>query len=291
MKISTQNDVLLKRGYSLKEGVKILADAGFDCIDFSFFPPLDMKVLLNDKNINSEFYELRYFANGLGIEFNQAHAMFPSGSCDKEENEQMFRETVKSMELASILGAKYIVVHPKDHLSYKFNQKKLLKINREFYSSLIPYCEKYNIKVAIENLFTRKTRKNGVRYEKGVCSSPKEHALYVDSLNSPYIVACLDVGHSAIAGENPAEAIKILGRERLCCLHIQDVDYKNDNHLLPGLKKLDFDAIIKALYEIDYSGEFTLECDPFMFGFEKEFVPVAEEFMAKRARFILDKNK
>jgi hypothetical protein len=80
-----------------------------------------------------------------------------------------------------------------------------------------------------------------------------------------------------------------VGGKRVHALHVHDVDYINDCHTLPGAQKLDFDAVAKALADIDYDGELTLEADNFLRGFGVEFFPQAAKFMADRARFIADK--
>ena len=54
------------------------------------------------------------------------------------------------------------------------------------------------------------------------------------------------------------EMIKALG-SRLGALHIHDNDKLDDSHEIPGSMQIDFDAIIRALREIEYKGYFTLE--------------------------------
>lgn len=278
MKISTQCKFFLKNISSRKEVVDILAEAGYDCIDFSFFE------LPCGDNLENEFAELKKYAASLGVTFNQAHAPFPTSVGDEEKDREIFGNVVRAMELASILGVKHIIVHPKEHLNYKGNEELLKKINFDFYTSLIPYCEKYNIKVAIENMWQWDTNRSCI--SSSTCALPAEHAEYVDMLNSPWFVACLDIGHAALVGEDITVAIKTLGHDRLKALHVHDVDYKKDKHTLPGVEKLNYTEIAEALNEIDYDGELTLEADEFLCNFEKGFWCTAARFMADRARFI-----
>ena len=141
---------------SEKEAVKIIAEAGFDAYDISLFK------LTRDENyqFNSPDYvniakDLRKYADSLGIVCNQSHAPFPSSTGKEEEDKVIFEKIVRAMEIASILGAKIIVVHPKQHLIYPDHPDELFNINVEFYKSLIPYCEKFGIKVACENMWRR----------------------------------------------------------------------------------------------------------------------------------------
>ena len=48
--------------------------------------------------------------------------------------------------------------------------------------------------------------------------------------------------------------------DRLQALHIHDNDKRLDSHEIPFSMKIDFPPIIKALHDIGYKGEFTLEC-------------------------------
>lgn len=286
MKISTQCSKLIRLGFKPKEIIDILANAGYDCIDFSF-SAVKIDDLLNSNELLNSAPMLKEYAQSRSVSFNQAHAPFPSSVGNDETDSRIFSAITKSMEIAAKLGAKAIVVHPKQHLSYKNNKEVLKEINYDFYKSLQPYAEQYGINVALENMWqTDQKRKHIVH---STCADPKEFTEYVDMLGAPCFVACLDIGHCALVGEDIPDFIKALGRKRLKALHIHDVDYIHDNHNLPGIEKLNYDEVMKALAEIGYEGELTLEADTFLEGFEKEFMPQATRFMAERIRFLADK--
>lgn len=283
MKISTALGSLVRRPF--KEAVDIIAKAGFDCADFTFsaLP----KSTLTDLSAELDTYrELRRYSDSLGLPFNQAHAPYASSTGDPEEDAVIFKRIKNSIILAGILGAKHIVVHPKQHLPYRYNQAVLREMNVEFYNALRPYAEDSGVKIAIENMW--KYNPAHTHIDHSVCSRIEEHIEYVDMLDSPVFVACLDIGHCALVGEDPAESIRRLGRDRLHALHVHDLDYVNDLHTLPGCSKIDYKPVIKALREIDYDGEFTLEATKFQLGFEEEFCQEVFNFMAKRARFLAD---
>ena len=285
MKISTQTSKIFQV-FGEKEGIRILAQAGYDCIDFSFFHTLDP---LNEdsptrlKDYNDTARELRAYAESLGVTFNQAHAPFPSSVGDAEKDAKIFDAIVRSMEIASILGVKHIIVHPKQHLPYKGNERMLKEINMEFYRALTPYCEKFGIKVAVENMWQRDPNRRYIVHS--TCASPAEMNEYLNGLDPKWFAACIDIGHCALVGEDIGEMIRTVG-PRLHALHVHDVDYINDCHTLPGVQKLNFDAVAKALADARYDGELTLEADNFLTHFEREFYPEAARFMATRARYI-----
>lgn len=142
------------RKISEKDAIELIAKAGFSAYDISLF-----ELTRNDEyHFNRDDYvksakELRAFADSLGIVCNQSHAPFPSSVGDKEKDKEIYEKIIRAMEIASILGAKIIVVHPKQHLNYAEHPEELFEMNVEFYKSLIPYCEKFGIKVACENMW------------------------------------------------------------------------------------------------------------------------------------------
>ena len=136
-----------------KDAIKIIADAGFDAYDISLFDLTKDEYQFNRDDYVEIAKDLRSYADSLGIVCNQSHAPYPSSTGNPEKDEKIFEKIVRAMEIASILGAKIIVVHPKQHLVYSEHPDELFNINVEFYKSLIPYCEKFGIKVACENMW------------------------------------------------------------------------------------------------------------------------------------------
>lgn len=285
MKISSQT-LYLSRVFGEEKCIEMLKRAGFDCIDFSFTNDIDL--LLDEKAYCQKIIKIKEHADSIGISFNQAHAPYPSSVGEKQKDDKIFNAIVNSIKYASMLNIKAIIVHPKKHLEYKSNKEILKDMNVEFYKSLIPYCEKYNVKVALENMWQLDKESQNIVHS--TCASPKEFVEYLDKINSPWIVGCLDVGHAFLVDENPAQFIKTIGKEKLACLHIHDVCKNADRHILPGLESVDFNEIVKALKEIDYQGEFTLEADTFIFRFGKDydidFLQSVVNFMAERARYL-----
>ena len=61
-----------------------------------------------------------------------------------------------------------------------------------------------------------------------------------------------------------------MGGERIKALHVHDNDFVNDCHTMPMMGEMDWDSITKALADINYSGNFTLESDGFFRGMGKD---------------------
>ncbi len=290
--ILSTNTVFLAKKYGHKKTIQMLAEAGFDAYDMSFFDNQNV----GENPFFSDGYleyakEIRAFADEIGIICNQAHAPFQSSWGDTEKDAARFDLIVRAMECAAILGAKIIIVHPCQHLTYaeKGNPEKLKEINMEFYGKLLPYAEKFNIKIACENMWQHDPRFDRIVHS--TCASPDEFVEYVDRVNSPYLVACLDIGHVALVEEKIDEMIKALGHDRLKSLHVHDVDGHGDLHTLPYLSKIDWEKVLGALREIDYNGDFTFEASKFMYDMPEALYPAALRFMCETGRVMIDQQK
>ncbi len=280
MKLSTTTSYPA-RYIGLKESVDMIANAGYDAIDFSQFD----EFVYEAKPDKHYYTELRKFAEDKGIYFNQSHAPFASSYREQERTDKRFKEIVWSMQKAAWLGIPNIIVHPCQHLPYneKGSPELLFEYNMKFYNSLLPYCEEYGIHVALENMWQHTGFINH-----SVCSKPEEFVRYIDTLNNPFFVACLDIGHSALVREDTADFIKALGKDKLKCLHVHDVDGENDNHTLPFYGNITWDKVICALKEIGYTGDLTFEADCFL---DKLPLPLYQDginFMQKVGKYLVN---
>ena len=269
-----------------KEAIKMIADAGFDAYDISLFElTRNEEYLFNSPNYVEIAKEMREYADSIGIVCNQSHAPFPTSTGKEEEDKVIFQKIVRAMEIASILGAKIIVVHPKQHLIHAEHPDELFEMNVEFYKSLIPYCEKFGIKVACENMWQWY---NGNKVPSdSTCSRAWEFNKYLDAIDSEWIVGCLDIGHVSLMNADIPDFIRQMGNKRLQALHVHDTDYKSDKHTAPFMEKIDFIAMCKALAEIDYQGDFTFETDAFYKGKPKELLLATNKYLCEIGRYLV----
>lgn len=267
-----------------EKGVKLLCEAGYDALDYSMFLMSKPDFILNQPSYLSHVKEVKKIADSYGVPFVQAHSPFPSNIEDNEEyNKTVFDRIVRSIEIAGILGAGIIVVHPvvvKEQAAKK-------PANMDFYGKLQPYAKEYGVKVALENMWGWDDVAK--RPCPILCSTGEEFADYLDSLDSRYFTACLDLGHCGIVGEDAANMIRVLGHDRLQALHVHDNDNFNDSHTAPYYGKMDWNAITAALKEIDYNGNFTFEADEFYAGVPNELLPDAALYLQKIGRHLIGK--
>ena len=278
MKLSTSTS-RIERNFGLKETVKMIAEAGFDAIDFSACYE-EYYTGTYDK----EFYlEIKKYAEDKGVYFNQSHAPFSSSFTNEEETKKRHGEIVTAMKNASYLGVETIIVHPCQHLTYyeEGNKEKLFECNMNFYKSFISYCEEYGIKIAVENMW---------QYPKMIshstCSRPEEFIKYVDEIGSPWVVSCLDIGHSVLCREDPCEFIRKLDY-RLTNLHVHDVDGIDDLHTLPFFGITDWNGVMKTLKRINYKGELTYEANGFLADKPVELYQDYLKLMAQTGRYLI----
>ena len=191
MKLSIENYAIRKKVGDF-EAFDLIKNAGFDCVDMSYYWTEENSPLLND-GYREYAKTLRNHLDTIGLSCNQAHAPFDLKVGEPFDlSSPAYRSIVRSMESAAILGAKSIIVHS---LSTAVNDIVVFdkEYNLEFYRSLLPYCEKFKIKVAVENLFQRDPKRGGYV---GKLGTSEELCAFVRELNSPFFVACHQYPHS-----------------------------------------------------------------------------------------------
>ena len=290
MKISTLTDHIAKI-YGEKETIRILADIGYDCYDFSMFD-----IGENNHPIGGERYveyvkELRETADEVGIVCNQSHAPFPSYiPGDDAFNQRMFPLLVRAIEVTGMLGGTNVIIHPAIYPNDigDGDSRCCWETNMKLYHDLLPFAKKYHVKIALENMFNWDRESDTAL--PAACSSPDDFVSYLDALDPDYFMACLDIGHAAMQkreNNTPTDMILALGHDRLHALHVHDNDLIHDLHTLPFTQKIEWDKVMRALKEIDYDGVFTFEADSFLRQFPDELVCDASRFMLKVGRYLV----
>lgn len=277
---STQT-LISEMRFGIKRSVEIIMDAGFPAIDITMHSPATF--FLED-DYRQTARELREMTDARGVVFNQAHAPFGGGYDNYTQN--LVPTFPRAFEFASLCGIKNVIVHPLQRGRYYGHAEELFEMNMEFYTGLAPLAKENGIKIAIENMWQRNPQSKYICDD--VCADPVELARYYDTLNDPEaFTVCLDLGHVAICGREPEDAIRTLG-SRIGALHVHDVDYVSDLHTLPGVGKVNWKEVCRALADVDYKGEITLEADYFMKNMDDELIPMAERMLEVSARHLAE---
>ena len=254
MKTSTETDSIAGRT-GWEKALELIADAGFDCWDFSLLKMCSYNWQTGERIITGHPLEnretaipfaenLRKVADSLGITCNQSHAPFPV-SCPA------IRELLPlALECTAAAGGTICVIHP--------DNNKTPEENSVMYRELLPVAHKYGVAIATENMWNWNDKEDCAA--PAACSDGPSFTRHIDIVNDPYLVACVDVGHAEMRGLNTSadKMIRELG-PRVKALHLHDNDKRRDYHRLPFSMDIDFAPAVKALKDIGYSGVFTLE--------------------------------
>ena len=282
MRLVTNTEALAER-VGNAEAVRMIAEAGFDAVDLSFFDMMKENCVWCGDDWKTHARQLQNIASECGVVFRQAHAPFPSARGLEPYDTVVKERIIRSMEVAAFLGVENIVVHPIHYGSYFENRKERFQQSVDFYRELIPHCESLGIRVCTENMWERDSAKV-IRHS--LLAHPDEFKSILDELNSPWIGVCLDIGHAALVGQDPAHMVMEMGKT-ITCLHVHDVDYIDDKHTLPFTQSLDWESITAALGKIDYRGDFTFEASVFLSKMPTELWADALKLMERVGRYLI----
>ncbi len=267
MRLSIENHVP-RLAFGDEKAIEMIAAAGFDAIDFSFFWMPKGESILDGDDYLDRAKQLRDHAEKHGIAFTQAHAPFDLKLTDEREKQSYDYEQIRrSIEFSGVLGAEQIIIHNLPTV----DPADFFETNLAFFKSFEETARKSNIKIGVENLVARVEN----RPMPGRLGTPEELNTFLDRLNPETFCACIDLGHARLVYKDPADFIRKVGLPRLQSLHVQDTYYLLDAHTLPYLGRQDWADITSALAEVGYRGDFTLEVFLFLKAFPKEALPDA----------------
>ena len=263
MRLSIENYVIRKH-FGDEQAIAMLAEAGFDAMDFSFYWMPKEENFLDRDDYLDHARAVRIWADKAGIAITQGHAPFDLNILydSKEKQAYDYEQIRRAIACAGAMGIEQIIVHN----LITANAADFEDVNLKFFRSLEPDAAKAGVRIAVENLW-------GVDDGKivgGRLSTPATLSAFLDKLDPAHFCGCIDLGHAAIVGEDPAQFIRNLGVPKLAALHVQDTDLMHDTHTLPYLGKHDWDAITSALAETGYDGDLTFEIFAFLGALPKE---------------------
>ncbi len=258
------------------------AKAGFNAWDFSMFSMCryDWRtgdvLFPNSHPLASDNYlafarKLRQVGEDNGIHCNQSHAPFPV-YCSE------IRSYLKrAIECTAEAGGSICVIHPDNHSS--------AEVNAEMFRELLPFAKEHGVKIATENMFNWDKESDISAF--AACATAEDFVKHIDLVNDPYLVACLDIGHSEmkmkdIVGKSAVSMIEAMGA-RIQALHIHDNDGHRDSHQLPFTMSIDFYAVLRSLKAIGYKGYLTLEADRYLSAYDSDNISVGMKNMADAA--------
>lgn len=239
-----------------KEDLRHYAALGYKNLDAIFcsatesFSPLRTQKWLDWANT------IREEADNLGITFVQTHLPFYN-FCHPvtgviEDTEEILR---KAIVCTKILGAEWTVAHPGTDFG-----SGLLEVSREknmkYFSRNLEYAETNGVGICIENMADFP----GQGFRRSYCANVEELGELVDELSQNYgnVGICWDFGHANLIYKDQVPCLKYLS-DRIKVTHVHDNSGENDEHRPPYLGNVNWEAIMPALKEIGYKGDFSFE--------------------------------
>ena len=242
---------------------QVLADAGFQAIDVGFCFPDRPGYILGGDGWEKRVEELGNTAAKLGLELYQCHLPFVRG-CSRLKSPQFqtpgfgeyFDECTRRAYIASgMLGIPWAVAHPLTFVEYNFETKASLEGNHQYSDPMVELGIKHNVGTAFENMLPSMDRKFASRY----CQYYDQLIELADSFHDPMVGICWDTGHANQMQFDQGRALRSIG-SRLKTLHINDNNYGHrDEHLLPFMGDVDWNAVVEALVDIGYTGTLNYE--------------------------------
>lgn len=218
-----------------------LSKIGYDGLDMAFDHCTKEKTYPFMTNEYEKWaWVLREKAEKLGAAYTHSHAPF-----DASARGELVERTLRC---ASLLGARYMVVHPiwrkTDHTV--LDGEEFIAVNADAIRPLLEAAEKNGVILLSENLLW------------GGSIRAQNISRLVETVDSPWFGWCYDTGHAHALGDSLQE---LLGVKRVpLSLHIQDNHGSGgDEHLIPGNGTLDWGQFLRILKKIGYAGEFVLE--------------------------------
>ena len=215
----------------LEEAFRLARLSGFDGVEI---------MVTNDK-ATQDAEKLRSLSHSYGIPILSIHApvllatQLVWGTDPK-------RKLEKSAELARAVGAATVVVHPPFRWQAAYS--------RDFERVVGELAARYEVEVAVENMFSWTVRGTQVR---AYSPSPYPTDLAVDSMT-------LDFSHAALAGRDGLEFAHAMG-SRLRHVHLCDGlgGTLFDEHLIPGRGAQPVAEVLKLLSTTGWDGSIVAE--------------------------------
>ncbi len=162
---------------------------------------------------------------------------------------------LQGLDFAEEVGATHMVVHsPWLNLGHPFiphspyyERKDIIGRAQQTLAPAVKRAEQIKCALVIENIFDQHTA---------------PWIELIQSFNSGYVRASIDVGHAYImhraGGASPDAFVRAAG-PLLEHLHLQDTDGLSDRHWRPGVGNVNWFALFEALQQLDHTPRLILE--------------------------------
>ena len=156
------------------------------------------------------------------------------------------KEIMKSIDIASELGAEIFVLHPGKMSFGRAGKGLYIDILIESFSKIYDYSRGKNIKLCIENMEPLK---------KELLVTPEDFLDFYDKIKCEYLYITMDIAHLG-SFDKINDFYKNL-YNKIVHIHVSDLN-ENQIHLPPGKGDLPFNKVLKLLND-KYRGIYNIE--------------------------------
>lgn len=286
MELSTSTNIYFNRPdgshVSFEESIRLCSNAGYRHMDMNYHDCVTFKLPFVTDGWRSWLESIQRTASDCDIRFTQAHSPFYN-FCDRNypNREYMDKMIRRAVDCSSELGIPWMVIHAgTDYDSFRqISSSK--ELNREYFLPLIEYASKRNVGIAIENLW-----EYNIAPRRRYTTCIEELVDLIDSFETEWVGACCDVDHITLSGQDQRESILGIGH-RLRATHMSDCINIDSDHNIPFSGKTDWFAIMKALKDINYQGDFTYEMHRYTANMPDAIVPAALRYSVEVGNYLL----
>jgi sugar phosphate isomerase/epimerase len=199
---------------------------GFGCVELSHVTHID----------EADAEAVRDCAAGLGLGLWSIHSEHLNGA-GQSALCQYLEVQAHCVRVSAALGVKVMVCHVPNVPPYAGDAGR----DADILSRLADLTDARGLRLAVET------------------GPPAAYLVeVVDRMGRLGVGINLDTGHTALLGEDPAQAARLIGR-RLFTTHLQDNFGRNDDHQPPGLGRIAWRPLLCAIRDIGYAGPLMVE--------------------------------
>jgi sugar phosphate isomerase/epimerase len=256
-----------RRVLNSRYAITIPFEALNDNIEFLVRNDLDVEVMMYDtawiRRVSHDEVSAmgeRLEREGIGVSVHGPLFDLNPGSLDTVIRDYTKFNFIRALNISALLKARIVVFHlglnpliPQDYRDI------WLKKSIKTWKPVVSHARRLGITIAIENMFL---------------NAPYFLRKVIETVDSPIMRICLDVGHVNVYSVVPLEEwLDVLARY-IVKIHINDNDARNDLHLAFGEGNIDFLRTYRLLHEHKINALLTLEMTPEKLPTTLEYIKV-----------------
>ena len=242
------------KGLSPEDAFERLAGLGWRDLEVS---AEHGKMATRDDNWKERLGDLRRLCEENSITLWQMHAPLELNTADSDsgKREKDIDVAAKWIEYSRELGVMHLVIHPGGMQGAVSDGEKeeIIATNLDAFGRLAAVASRCAVKLCIENMMEFKEQD---RWRFGASISDINGL--IDAVGSEWLGICFDSSHANVLELDMSQAVHECG-DRLLATHMSDNDGSGDQHKLPFYGTVNWEGVVSALKDMQYSGLFNLE--------------------------------